>query len=176
MRSSGKRKSAGFTVCVLLLTAFVRVSWADTLVMPQELVDFAHANGCAPIDNFFERPGMVNPPYVYGWLPGDQENSAVLWCKRAENKEKPYSLLFKVRDPKQLAGCPAIIEWWNPPRGLSIQTRPRVTLTDFRYVTSPKRAGPTAVVTNAKVIVNYYDGLTDFLYCYKGQWLVYSAD
>jgi len=26
------------------------------------------------------------------------------------------------------------------------------------------------------VIVNYYDGLTDVLYCYKGRWLVSSTD
>ena len=175
MMSSGKRNSATCIICILLLT-FSRVSWADTLVMPRELVDFAHANGCTPIDNFFERPGMVNPPYVYGWLSGDQENSVVFWCKKAEKNEKRYNLMFKVRDPKQLAGCPAIIEWSNPPGGLSIETWPHLALGDFRYLSAPKRAGPTSAVTNVKVIVNYYDGLTDVFYCYKGQWLVTSAE
>jgi hypothetical protein len=172
MLSFAQRTSATFTLCILLLTLFARVSWADTLVMPRELVDFAHANGCTPIDNFFERPGMVNPPYVYGWLSGDQEKSAVFWCKRAEKNDKPYILMFKARNPKQLAGCPAIVEWWNPPGGLSIETRRRLALRNFRYVTVPQRAGPASVVTNAKVIVNYYDGLTDVFYCYKGRWLV----
>jgi hypothetical protein len=96
MLSFAQRTSATFTLCILLLTLFARVSWADTLVMPRELVDFAHANGCTPIDNFFERPGMVNPPYVYGWLSGDQEKSAVFWCKRAEKNDKPYILMFNV--------------------------------------------------------------------------------
>src|SRR5947207_9312945 len=111
MMPFAQRNSVTFAICILLLALSARVSSADTLVMPRELVDFAHANGCAPIDSFFERPGMVNPPYVYGWLSGDQENSAVFWCKKAEKNEKPYILMFKARDPKQLAGCPTIVEW-----------------------------------------------------------------
>jgi hypothetical protein len=119
---------------------------------------------CTPIDNFFERAGMVNPPYG---LSGDQENSAVFSCKKAEKNENPYNLMFKARDPKQLAGCQAIIEWRNPPGGLSIETRRHLALGDFRYVTAPKRVGPASVVTNANVIVNYYHGLTGVFYSYK---------
>jgi hypothetical protein len=74
--------------------------------MPRELVDFAHANGCTPINDIFERPGMVNPPFVYAWLPGNPADSAAFWCKKTEKSAKPYKLLFKVYDPKQMAGCP----------------------------------------------------------------------
>ena len=176
MMPFGQRNSVTFAICILLLALSARVSSADTIVMPRELVDFAHANGWSPIDNFFERPGMVNPPYVYGWLSGDQENSAVFWGKKAEKNDKPYILMFKARDPKQLAGCPTIVEWWNPPGGLSIETRHHLALSPFHYVTAPKRTRPKSVVTNAKVIVNYYDGLTDVFYCHKGQWLVANSE
>lgn len=159
-----------------MLVAGGGISSADTLVMPRELVDFARANGCAPIDDFFDRPGMINPPYVYGWLPGDPENSAVFWCKKTEKDGKPYILMFKPADSKQLRGCPAVIEWGDPPGGLSIETRARLALVKFRYVNAPKRNGPSSVVTRARVLVNYYDGLSDVFYCYRGKWLVASTE
>ena len=139
-------------------------------------VDFAHANGCEPMDDFFERPGMIDPPYVYGWLAGDKERSAVFWCKKIGDGKKPYRLMFKPADSKQLAGCPATIEWQDTPGGLSIETRPRLALRDFSYVSTPSRTGPASVVTSAKVLVNYYDGLTDVFYCYRGEWLVAHSE
>jgi len=88
------------------------------LVGPQTTFSFGgHAHNAArtsrfrtrkrlyPIDNFFDRPGMVNAPFVYGWIPGDQE-SAVFWCRiPATNTRKPYRLMFKPADPKLLSGC-----------------------------------------------------------------------
>jgi hypothetical protein len=156
--------------------------------MPRELVDFAHANGCKTIDKFFERPGMVNPPYVYGWLLGSDEDSAVFWCKKTEKTDKPYNLMLTVRDlkshelkvpdQKQLAGCPAAIEYWNAPAGLSIETRRSLELRYFHNVTDPRPrpGGLTDVVANARVIVDYYDGLRSTFYCYRGQWLVNIQD
>src|SRR5713101_4951509 len=149
MMSHKERFLVRFVVCLLLLQGFGRNAVADTLVMPRELVDYAHANGCSPIDNFFERPGMVSPPFVYGWLAGSPEHSAVFWCKKTEPSDKPYKLMLKVSDPKQLAGCPVEIEWWNPPRGLSIETRSHLDLGDFRSVTAPKRPGPKSVIDDA---------------------------
>ena len=171
-----KHNSFAFIACIFLLAAFARASYADTLVMPQDLVDFAHAKGCEQINNFYERPGMVNPPYVYGWLPGEQEDSVAFWCKKTVESEKPYNLMIKARDSKALTGCSAIIEWWNPPGGLSIETRSNLALGSFRYVAAPKQNGPVTVIPKAKVIVSYDDGLTDVFYCHKGQWLVGSAD
>jgi hypothetical protein len=140
--------------------------------MPKELVDFGLQHGCLPIgDYFFQRPGMVDPPYAYGWLPGDRENSAVFWCTKEPNATT-YQLMFKVRDPKQMAGCPTKIEWRNPPAGLSIEVRPSLNLDLFHDVNDSHLSRPTGVIQNARVIVNYYDGLTDVLYCYKGRWLV----
>jgi hypothetical protein len=171
-----QRIFAQCAVCLLLATQTVSVPRAATLVMPQELVEFAHTKGCIPIDNFYDRPGMLNPPYVYGWLSGDPEDSAAFWCQKAEKSEKPYELVLKVTDPKKMAGCPAIIEYWNYPRGLSVEVHRTLSLANFRYVNEPKRAGPAIVVTRANVIVNSYDGVGDDFYCYQAQWLMRSFD
>jgi hypothetical protein len=160
---------------VFLLAVIARNSSADTLVMPRELVDLARANGCSQISDFFERPGIVNPPYIYGWLPGDPERSAAFWCKKTEQSKNPFKLVFKVVDPKQLQGCSATIEWPYP-RGLSVETRHNLALREFRYVTAPKRAAPSTVVASARVIVNQYDGPEDIFYCYGGEWLVSSLE
>jgi hypothetical protein len=188
MFAARRRNLARFSVSILLLTVFAPVSRPDTLVMPRELVDFAHANGCTPIDNFFERPGMVHPPFVYGWLPGSDEDSAVFWCKKNVKTDKPYNLMFAVRDskslqlkvpdPKQLTGCPALIEYWNAPAGLSIETRRSLELRNFHNVTdpSPRPGGPTNVVVNARVIVDSYDGPQSIFFCYQGHWLVNVED
>lgn len=167
----------------ILLGAFFAISAAlasapraETLVMPRDLIDFTHASGCAPIDNFYDRPGMVNPPYVYGWLAGDPENSAAFWCKKLEKSDKPYLLVIKAANARGLLGCPAKIEWWNAPAGLSVETRQSLALKDFHYLTEPTRPGPAAVIPTAKVIVNYYDGLSDIFYCYRGQWLFASKE
>jgi hypothetical protein len=145
------------------------------LVMPEDLVTFAHSNGCEPINDFFNRPGMINPPYVYGWLSGDKEKTAAFWCKKTDDRIRPYRLVFMPSDPKQL-GCPAMIEWRNPPGGLSIERRTHIALRNFRPVAAPNRGVPSYVVANAKVLVNYYDGLTDIFYCHMGEWLVQSTE
>lgn len=171
----GRRLWATFTIqAVLVMSVFSGATPAQTLVMPKELVDFALANHCTQIDDFFEDPG-TNPPYAYGWVPGTGGDSAVFWCKKMEKSDKPYSLMFKVTDSKQLRGCPAMIEWPYP-RGLSIETRRSLQLHDFRFVTALQRSGPMTVVANARVILNSYDGVTDIFYCHQGQWLVRSLE
>ena len=160
---------------ISISTAFGTAS-ADTLVMPRELVDYARSQGCAPIEDFYERLGMVNPPYVYGFAGGEPEDSAALWCHKTEKSDKPYLLLLKVSDPKKLAGCPARIEWWNYPKGLSIETRPSLKLSDFHFVAEPKRAGPMTTISNVRVIVGEYDGVEDVFVCHQGAWLFMLRD
>jgi hypothetical protein len=160
----------------LVLAVVSYAASAETLIMPRGLVDFARSNGCATIDDFFERPGMLDPPYVYGVLAGDKEDSVAFWCKKLEKSDKPYMLVIKATDPNELNGCPAKIDWWNYPRGLSIEMRSALALNSFHYVTDPKRAGPAATVPKAKVIVSYYDGVSEMFYCYKSEWLFAIAD
>lgn len=167
--------------CVLLVFSILLAPYSlqsqsreRPLIMPRDLIDFAIRNGCASIDNFFDRPGMMDPPFVYGWADGDRENSAALWCQNQDSKT--YLLMFKVRDPKLMSGCATTVEWPNPPAGLSVAVRPSLSLGGFRDAADPKLPRPSGDVTNARVIVNYYDGLTDVFYCYRGRWLVSSTE
>jgi hypothetical protein len=79
-------------------------------------------------------------------------------------------------DPKQLAGCPAVIEYWNRPSGLRIETQRNLELSSFYPVTEfqrPKPGGPTGVLGSARVLVSDNgDGLEGIFLCYKGQWLI----
>lgn len=170
------------TVCLLGLAATLAGAFpaapagAEGLVMPRELVDFAKTAGCTPIQEFYERDGMINPPYIYGVLPGDPEKSVAFWCQRIQPSSKKYLLVFKVSDPTALKGCPDRIEWWNPPAGLSIDRPATLRLQDFRLVTDPKRQGPVITVKGATVIVNAVDGLTERFVCFEHAWFVNSTE
>jgi hypothetical protein len=161
--------AASLGALTFLLSA--STAYADAIVMPRELVKASRANGCAPIENFYDRPGMINPPYAYGLLTGEPEGSAVFWCKKIERSDRPYLLMIKAANIGALAGCPTKIAWWNDPAGLSIEVRKSLSLKNFRYTAEPARNGPAVIVSLAKVIVNYYDGVSDIFYCHKGQWL-----
>jgi len=149
---------------------------ADTLVMPRDLVDYARSQGCAPVGDFYERPGMLNPPYVYGFVAGEPEDSAALWCRKLEKSDKSYLLLLKVKNPQVLGGCPNRIDWWNYPKGLSIETMPSLALSTFRFAADPKRTGPTTTVSNARVIMSEYDGVEELFFCHQGAWLFTTRD
>jgi hypothetical protein len=174
------QKYATFTIGFLLLSLIVPVSWSDTLVMPRELVDFAHFSGCTPINNFFERPGKINPPFLYGAVEG-LSDSAAFWCKKAEKSDSAYTLIFAVRgrggltlaDPKQLSGCAPVIEYWNGPAGLSVEMRRNLELRYFQYVDMPKETAPKILVPKARTIMSDNgDGVVSNFYCYQGRWLV----
>ena len=161
---------------LLPLVIISRPIVAADAVMPKDLVDFAQKSGCTQIEDFYDRTGMVNPPYVYGYLPGDAEKSAVLWCKKTSSTQKPYLLLVKSDAQTQSISCSNSIEWWNYPGGLSIDRSLLLPLSDFHYVTDTRKSGPQGVKSNGNVIVSYYDGVSTFFYCYNGQWLYYVRD
>ena len=94
MTSSVLRHLAALATCLLSLTMFSTPASTDTLVMPLQLVELAQANHCTQIDDFFARPGMLNPPFVYGRLPGGTENGVVFWCKKKRERTKDPTNYF----------------------------------------------------------------------------------
>jgi hypothetical protein len=182
-----ERTLATFAIWCFVSLVFASPSSANN-VMPQTLVDVAHANGCNPIDEFFDErnPNITNPPYVLGWIPGDARDSAVFWCKKIEKSDKPYKLLFaapatggfNLADPKQLAGCPAVIEYSGYPTGLRIETQRDVQLRYFHPVTDIRpTAALTGVVPTARVLVSDNgDGLEHHFLCYQGKWLTRALE
>jgi len=104
MITIGRRTLAVFTTCSLLSLVFAPASWPNN-VMPKSLVDVARANGCNPIDDFFDRdPNIMNPPYVLGWIP-EAPYSAVFWCKKIGKSDRPYKLIFAVGETLELKLC-----------------------------------------------------------------------
>ncbi|MGH7238883.1 MAG: hypothetical protein ACREHG_02335 [Candidatus Saccharimonadales bacterium] len=151
-------------------------SQAENLVMPKELVTYASANGCSQITDFYDRPGQVYPPFVYGFLKGDSENSAVLWCANKPGSARPYALLIYVTSTDKTFSCPNKIEWWNRPKGLYLDRNTRLELSEFGYVSNPKKPGANGRQTDGDLIVDYYDGVSTYFYCYQGEWLYSMHD
>lgn len=146
---------------------------ADVAVMPRELVEFAERHACAQVTDFFDRPGMVKPPYVYGYLPGAREDSAVFWCERKREGVRSFVLMIMVKEKAQgLLKCPAQIEWRNPPRGLDLYKNSRESLADFVSLSQPHRRGPSRVHLTQSAIRSEYDGVEEVFYCHSGEWLV----
>ena len=146
-------------------------TFADTYVMPKELVQHAEKNDCSQVNEFFNRPGMLNPPYVYGYLSGEEENSAVFWCQKRIADDKPHVLLvFMKGPPDSRSTCPQEIEWWNQPGGLSLYLEKSANLGMFKYLRDPQRSGPSNVRLTHKGIMSSYDGVSTMFYCHKGEW------
>ncbi len=164
----------GIAVAAISLTiSGIGFASEPTLNMPDELIAYAAKNGCHQVADFFKRPGMVNPPYVYGYLPGLAEDSAALWCQTGQVDDRRFLLLIMMkRRDTELAKCPARIEWRNYPGGLSIYKDKRTMLDDFVYLADPKRRGPKNVRLSANGILSEYDGVDELFYCHKGAWLV----
>jgi hypothetical protein len=173
---SRHRKTAWQAVllCTWILAVNAAQVYADSKIMPEELLEVAERKGCAPLADFYEnRPGPVDPIYVYGYLPGDRWDSAVFWCRNQKSKSHPYSLIFVFKEEKhELTKCPDRIDWINPPRGLSVYSEKGTTLEGFVYLNGPKRKVPNDVRLTHNAIMSYYDGVEELFYCHKGEWLV----
>ncbi len=149
--------------------------WSTALgeiyVMPREFVQYAATHGCIQIDEFFDKSGAINPPYLYGYLQGDREDSGVLWCKKKVADDKPYLLLIFLRESSGLSlTCPKQIEWWNPPGGLSLHKERVLTLNSFKKISDMHHSGPKNQRLEHNVIVSSYDGVSVVFYCHKGDW------
>ncbi len=147
-------------------------------LLPEELLKIATQRGFEQVTDFYiNRPGMLNPPYVYGYLPGDEEDSAAFWCQKTQNGKKRYFLVFMFKKRNnELCNCPDVIEWQNYPKGLSIYNKANATLDGFIYINDPKKKVPKNVKLIYNAILSEYDGVEALFYCYKGEWLVRQRD
>lgn len=152
---------------------------AQNLLIPEELNEIANANECSQIEAFYQRPGMVNPAHVYGYVSQDEWKSAAFWCKKKITSTKPYVLLFMFREDDakhELAKCPHQIEWADYPGGLSIYRDRKRTLDSFRYLDDRAKRGPKGARMKYNAIMSEYDGVAEIFYCFRGKWLVMGID
>jgi hypothetical protein len=168
------------TLATLVVLYFSIAASSDELcqIIPEELLNFAKEKGFEQVLDFYRnRPGMLNPPYLYGYLPGREENSAVFWCQRTERGKKSYFLVFMFKDKSQkLCECPDVIKWQNFPKGLSIYKPTNETLENFVYVKDLKKRGPRDARLTHNGILCEYDGVSEIFYCHNGEWLVWMRD
>jgi len=150
-------------------------------VLPQTLREDAQHRGCSEIPDFYDRPGRVDPAYVFGYLDSklDQfgEKSAVYWCQRPAGAER-YLLVVWISDSSlaNTFACPRTIAWQNYPGGLRVLRQERLALNDFWYREDPKHDGPTGAVTDGPVIESEYDGVAARFFCHARKWLVQQLD
>jgi hypothetical protein len=166
---------------VVILTALlhaVPAKGGGVNIMPRELVEFGAQKGCGPVEDFFDVEGMINPPYVYGYLPGAKDKSAVFWCQILEKGERRFVLLLMVKAESVHGSkqCPRQIRWHNRPKGLDLYKNPRESLAEFVYLDAPDQKGPRDVRLTDNAIRSVYDGVGSVFYCYKGRWLVRQQD
>jgi len=160
---------------LLVAGAMVPPVWNG--VLPQTLREDAQERGCSEIADFYDRPGRLDPAYVFGYLDSklDQfgEKSAVYWCQRPAGAER-YLLVVWLSDSALASTfqCARTIAWRNYPGGLRVLRHERFALSDFWYREDPKRHGPSDSVTDGPVIESEYDGVAARFFCHAGKWLV----
>src|SRR3989442_2570143 len=100
-------KRLGIVLLTLVICHTPAVS-EPSVTMPEELSAYAMSKGCEEVRDFFKRPGMINPPYVYGYLEGRREGSAVLWCERREGGSRRGRLIGMSGGKTEARGPPGL--------------------------------------------------------------------
>lgn len=161
----------------LLTVSFAGQVYSQSHSIPKELLEIAKVNACNEVVDFFNRPGMVKPPYVYGYLPGAEENSAVFWCEKEKSGSRSFFLIFMTKGDNQgRLKCPEKIEWHNFPGGLVISKKVNETLKGFQYLKDSLKRLPENDEFSGNAILSEYDGVEALFYCYKGEWVVRMKD
>jgi hypothetical protein len=146
-------------------------------VLPQTLREDAQQRGCSEIPDFYDRPGRIDPAYVFGYLDSKvdefSEKSAVYWCQRPAGAER-YLLVVWLSDSALASTfrCARTIAWRNYPGGLRVSRQERLALSGFWDREDPKRHGPSDAVTDGPLIESEYDGVGARFFCHAGKWLV----
>lgn len=161
-----------FWVIALSMGGLGRVAPAAGDQLPQDLRVIRDELGCAAVADFYERPGMVDPPYVYGVFPGDREQSAAFWCLRSGAEYEKRFWLVIVESGRVTSKIP----WGNPPGGLSVPDAEKMPLFEFRYVEEPERVGPSSESTRHPPLHDEYDGNITLFYREGGRWLFRQLD
>lgn len=146
-------------------------------LLPNDLLKVASNHQCKQINDFYDRPGMLNPAYAYGYSSDILKESAVFWCEKIENSNKTYHLIvFHSKIHNELSKCPDDIPWQNFPGGLSIVKGNNATLDGFRYVLDPHKQVNERTNMKHNAILSEYDGVEELFYCHDGAWLVRQRD
>lgn len=158
-------------VILLGSLGWVGICEAAEKYLPRELNTLAQQAKCDPVPGFFDRAGMINPPYIYGYAPGLEDDSAAFWCYKKDKKMN--ILMFTYKGKLATPGkCLPYVELKDRfPGGLSLSKERHIPLSNFLYWENPRKHGPTGRVTDYPAIIEEYDGVGHLLYCHEGKWL-----
>ena len=156
-----------------ILGALVLATAADVNAnLPKELSERAAKHGCAEVASFFDRPGMVEPPFVYGYLSGKaKSDSAIFWCQLSKRK---YQLIAFARDEKEGDCAGVILETSNFPGGLSIAPFDPDSANGYRPIEGGASATSGPAVGGK--VSSMYDGVGTSFVCLQGRWFMRRWD
>lgn len=161
-----------------LLFVFWGVAYGEEVkndVLPADLAKWAKQEQCESISNFYsDRPGNVNPPFVYG--QSSQSIKSAFWCESKASGNRKYFLIVHFNIGKPQPSCSSRIEWINPPGGLSLYYRPGETLKGYMHIGSSKVAIAPGLKMDHEAILSEYDGFEEYFYCYQGTWYIKQLD
>ena len=143
--------------------------------MPKELVQLARVNNCEqPRDFYSNKPGPVNPPYLYGVAKGNIEDSAVFWCIRDNDNDKKYVLMFMVKERGEPRSA-GELEWVNPPMGLSLYQPNDLQIQESVFELIRKEDAihmPKDKRFEDRYIMSSYDGISEIFVMKNGRWMI----
>lgn len=155
-------------VRVVLIVAALHTAGAPALsaqdgVLPRDLARLAREDGCGPVHGFYNRPGMIEPPYVYGVIPGEREASVAFWCEGRGDRE--YFLMVGGVEGKR-----ATLRWPAFPGGLSLTEPGDWQLSSFQRVDRPEESGPALTLRSRRALTSSYDGIASLFLEHAGVW------
>ena len=166
-----------YIIGILAFFAFASLAYAKTLLIPLELLEGAQNLGYDQIDNYYaDRPGPVDPAYVYGAMPGDKELSAVFWAINPKDEKQYALILMEKKNFLEKGKFSIIYKTQDFPRGLSTNKVGNIDLEYFHYVEDLNLNGKGKKLDTGIVIYDQYDGVGSE-FCFKdGKWLITQYD
>jgi len=153
---------------LLVVLLFGCVGGGSLCTYPADIVELAVQNECEAVDDFYDRPGMVEPAFAYGFAASSpRSESVVFWC-RSLGERTAYKLVAVAAGVA--APCSGVVyETKNYPGGLSLQPVEADTLAGF--ASSDGHAAPSDVTFSGLVVRSVYDGVGTSHVCLEGVWL-----
>ena len=141
-------------VLVSILLVLLRLVVAAASILPSEVQGFARQHSCAEVVGFNERPGMVAPSYLYGYMRDmGRDESVVFWCQ-SEADPKPYKLILHIKGDSDAACSGIIYETKDFPGGLSFESfQGDLNVDGYRQLPS-KTCGSEGIL-----VKSFYDGM-----------------
>lgn len=164
-----RRVGRGLLLAVACGALLTNSLGAQSGTLPQELRVVARQQGCDEVKDFYDRPGLLHPPFVFGIDAAAEQMSAAFWC---QGEDRRTFMLVLIRSDGRKTPLP----WSNFPGGLSLTSPQDFDLSEFRLVQHRDSAGPRVKLRGVRAIRSYYDGMTELFVEYRGRWWVRMDD